>query len=132
MTPDSLTRLRRSLGELLPHRERFAVRLYDNLFAELPESRMMFSSDLFQQREKLVATLTTVVNNADKLDELDDAIRQLGRHHDEYGVRPEHYVVLRDVLLETIGEELGDAFSPADRNAWTEFYDDVARRMTGI
>jgi len=40
-------------------------------------------------------------------------LRSLGKQHEGYGVKQEHYPLIRDVLLEVIGEELGDEFRPS-------------------
>lgn len=118
-----------SFIRLLPVRDEFSLRLYENLFAVAPDVRELFPEDMRQQREKLIATLTTVINNASKLDEIDRAIWSLGRNHIDYGVKDIHYQVLKDVLLKTLAEELGDNMTPDLTAAWSGFYDEIARRM---
>ncbi|MEQ8710721.1 MAG: globin domain-containing protein [Rhodospirillales bacterium] len=119
-----------SFIRLLPRRNAFSQRLYDNLFEVAPGVRELFPDDMQHQREKLIATLTTVVNNATRLDDMDRAIWSLGRNHVDYGVKDAHYQVLRDVLLKTLSEELGDDMTPGLAKAWGDFYDEIARRMT--
>ncbi len=118
-----------SFLRLLPVRDEFSQRLYANLFAVAPDVRVLFPKDMRQQREKLIATLTTVVNHGSKLDEIDPAIWSLGRNHIDYGVKDVHYQVLKDVLLKTLAEEFGDDMTPDLTAAWGGFYDEVARRM---
>ncbi|MRG70813.1 hemin receptor [Alphaproteobacteria bacterium HT1-32] len=118
-----------SFIRLLPVRDEFSQRLYANLFAAAPDVRVLFPKDLRQQREKLIATLTTVVNNASKLDEIDRGIWSLGRNHIDYGVKDVHYQVLKDVLLKTLAEEFGDDMTPDLTAAWSGIYDELASRM---
>ena len=110
--------VKKSFVKILPRRNEFSVSLYDRLFEVAPDARPMFSRDMTRQREKLVATLTLVVNSANKLSELHDDVRELGRRHVHYGTELAHYDVLRDVLVDTLADYLGDDFDTETRAAW--------------
>jgi hemoglobin-like flavoprotein len=49
-------------------------------------------------------------------------VQHLGRKHTGYGVRPEHYDVVGEALLWTLGQGLGDAFTIETEEAWTAAY----------
>jgi hemoglobin-like flavoprotein len=42
---------------------------------------------------------------------------------------PEYYPLLQTVLLETFSASLGERFTPAMRQAWTETYENVSAAM---
>jgi hemoglobin-like flavoprotein len=57
------------------------------------------------------------------------AVRQLGRRHAAYGVRPEHYATVGEALIWTLEQGLGADFTPATRRAWTDAYASLAWAM---
>jgi hemoglobin-like flavoprotein len=84
-----------------------------------------------QQKKILIQTLTIVVKSLDRLDQLVPAIEALGRRHAGYGVRETHYDTVGEALLWTLGQGLGDGFTPELRDAWTEAYTTLASVMIG-
>jgi hemoglobin-like flavoprotein len=84
-----------------------------------------------QQKKTLMQTLTVVVKSLDRLDQLVPAIEALGRRHAGYGVRETHYDTVGEALLWTLGQGLGDGFTPELRDAWTEAYTTLASVMIG-
>jgi nitric oxide dioxygenase len=74
-------------------------------------------------------TLTVVVKSLDRLDQLVPAVQALGRRHAGYGVREAHYATVGAALLWTLEQGLGEAFTPAVREAWTTAYGTLASVM---
>jgi methyl-accepting chemotaxis protein len=56
-------------------------------------------------------------------------IRHLGEQHLDYGVQPEHYIVVRDVLKEMIAEKLGDEYTENRKMAWEGTIDFILAEM---
>jgi hemoglobin-like flavoprotein len=56
-------------------------------------------------------------------------VQDLGRRHVRYGVTDDHYAKVADALLWTLGQGLGDGFTPAVREAWTATYTVLADTM---
>ena len=81
------------------------------------------------QRKVLMQTLTVVVKSIDRLDQIVPAVQALGRRHAGYGVREEHYATVGAALLWTLEQGLGEAFTPAVRDAWTGAYGTLASVM---
>lgn len=130
LTASEAEKIRYSFSKVITARESFSKSFYDRLFTTAPSTRLLFSTDMDTQREKLVATLAYVVRSVNSLDSLRNDIRELGRRHVEYGIIPGHYVILRDVFLDTIAEYTGDEFDAETRHAWAKLYDIVADEMT--
>jgi hemoglobin-like flavoprotein len=107
-----------------------ATLFYGRLFAVDPTLRPLFpSSDLGEQKKKLMQTLTVAVRGLDRLDQLTPALEALGRRHVGYGVEDSHYDTVGEALLWTLDQGLGAAFTPEVREAWAETYDLVATVM---
>jgi hemoglobin-like flavoprotein len=107
-----------------------ATLFYDRLFELDPSLRALFpSTDLREQKKKLMQTLTVAVRSLYRLDELTPALEALGRRHVGYRVRDEHYETVGQALLWTLEQGLGAAFTPEVRAAWVETYQLVASVM---
>ena len=76
-----------------------------------------------------MAMLATAVNGLDHLDEIVPAVRNLGVRHIDYGTAAEDYDTVGEALLWTLGQGLGDAFTPEVKAAWTEAYVLLATTM---
>ena len=130
MTPRQVELIRTSWTAVEPIADVAATLFYDRLFEGDPAIRRMFrSTDMAAQKKNLMQTLTVVVKSLDRLDQLVPAVQALGRRHGGYGVRPEHYDRVGEALLWTLGQGLGDAFTPELRSAWAEAYSTLATVM---
>jgi nitric oxide dioxygenase len=102
---------------------------YERLFAANPSFRPLFKSDMRIQGLKLMTMLAVVVYNLPQPGQVLPAIRDLAVRHVEYGVTLADYDALREALLWTFEQVLGEDFKPAVREAWTVCYDELADEM---
>jgi hemoglobin-like flavoprotein len=107
---------------------------YERLFAANPSFRPLFKDDMRIQGLKLMTMLATVVYNLREPGQVLPAIRDLAvRHaefrHAEYSVKLADYDALREALLWTLEQALGEDITPAVREAWTVCYDELAGEM---
>ena len=132
MSPDQIARVRASWTLLAPIAETAASRFYERLFELDPSLAPLFAAaDPATQRRKLVQTLAMVVAGIEDFDRLLPAVEALGRRHDAYGVRPEHYATVGEALLWTLHRALGDAFDDATRTAVADAFAALAGAMAG-
>ena len=110
--------------------EAFVTAFYERLFTRFPQTRAFFAStDMKEQRKKLLGALALVIQNIRKPEVLTSALTGLGQRHVTYGVRPEHYPLVGVVLLETFADFLGERWTPAYHDAWAEAYKVVCTIM---
>jgi len=114
---------------VLPIADTAAALFYARLFELDPALRPMFRGDMHEQGRKLMAMLKMVVNGLTRLEALVPAIEALGRRHVGYGVRDEHYAVVGSALLWTLGQGLGESFTPETEAAWSTAYTILATVM---
>ena len=93
---------------------------YERLFAANPSFRPLFKNDMRIQGVKLMTMLAMVVYNLPQPDQVSIAIRNLAVRHAEYGVKLADYDALREALVWTLEQALGEDLTPAAREAWTE------------
>ena len=122
MTPENQILVRESFAKVVPIAPQAAALFYDRLFVLDPALRQLFKGDMAEQGRKLMAMIGTAVANLARLEAIAPAVQDLGRRHADYGVLPSHYDIVATALLWTLGQGLGDAFTPAVEAAWTEAY----------
>ena len=106
-----------------------AALFYERLFADNPSFRPLFKNDMRIQGVKLMTTLAMVVYNSPEAGQVLPAIRDLAVRHVAYGVKLGDYDAMREALLWTLEQALGDDFRPPVRDAWTVCYDELAGEM---
>ncbi len=122
--------LENSFQAIAPRGEAFVTAFYERLFTRFPQTRAFFAStDMKEQRKKLLGALVLVIQNLRKPEVLTSALKGLGQRHVKYGVRPEHYPIVGAVLLETFADLLGDDWTPAYHDAWAQAYEAVCALM---
>ncbi|MFK7897945.1 MAG: globin domain-containing protein [Myxococcota bacterium] len=102
---------------------------YGRLFEVAPDVKPLFTADIKEQGIKLMQMIGIAVNNMEKIDAIVPALVQLAERHDDYGALPEHYPVVGQVLLETLGKALGESFSAEAEEAWAKTYGALATAM---
>ena len=122
MTPDQKILVQESFALVVPIADTAAQLFYTRLFELDPALRPMFRGDMREQGQKLMQMLTVAVRGLDRLDAIVPAVQALGRRHVGYGVRPRDFDTVASALLWTLEQGLGDAFTPAVRDAWTAVY----------
>lgn len=111
--------LESSFALLAPHGEELVKRFYTKLFKSFPALKPMFAGTTQKaQQKKLLGALVLVVNNLRKPDVLEQALLDLGRRHQGYGVRPEHYEIVSDTLIDVMQELAGEAWTNEIEKAW--------------
>ena len=102
---------------------------YRRLFESQPEVRRLFPTDMAKQREHLAASLAIISRNIIHLDILREPLMELGAQHVGFGARPEHYPVVRDTMLDAIGETLGEVWTESLRDDWSAALNEVVALM---
>ena len=134
-------RVRHSWRLVVPIAETVPDLFYGRLFELAPHYRELFPDDLDRQKRKLITMLKFIVQSLDwtaedwKEDvepEKDLALILLAlgrRHHELYGIPYESYPIVGEVLLWTLQQGLGQAFSPDIRSAWAKLYNVIMATM---
>jgi hemoglobin-like flavoprotein len=102
---------------------------YERLFAANPSFRPLFKNDMRIQGVKLMTMLAMVVYNLPEPGQVLPEIRDLAVRHVGYGVKLADYDAMREALLWTLEQALGEGATPAVREAWTVCYDELAGEM---
>jgi hemoglobin-like flavoprotein len=134
MTPEQKKLVKNTWKMAAPMADAVAHRFYERLFETDATARALFkSSDLPEQRRKLVQALSLVVQGIDDLATLTPAIADLGRRHAQLGVTEAQYESVGTTLLWTFEQVLGPAWTADAKMAWASAYSlltDVMKEAT--
>lgn len=123
MTPEQATLVQDSFRLVVPIKDQAAALFYGRLFALDPGTKALFTgTDMAEQGAKLMATLGFVVAGLKRPAEVVPAAQALAKRHVGYGVKDAHYATVGAALLWTLGQGLGEAFTPEVETAWTAAY----------
>ncbi|WP_431284239.1 globin family protein [Humitalea sp. 24SJ18S-53] len=130
MTPDQLVLVQESFRQVVPIKETAATLFYGRLFEIDPTAKPLFGkADMAEQGQKLMATLGIVVGGLSRPETIIPAAQALARRHVGYGVTEAQYTTVGAALLWTLGQGLGEAFTPEVEAAWTAAYGMVSGVM---
>lgn len=102
---------------------------YGWLFIQYPSLRSMFTGSMESQYQKFVDMLSIIVARLDRPATVAQEISQLAKSHARYGVKPEHYVAVKEALLWTLKQGLGTDWNDDVEQAWVACYDILTQSM---
>lgn len=129
MTPQQADLVRSSFELVRPIANQAAALFYDKLFERDPSLSALFHGDMAKQGERLMQMIDGAVRLLDRPAMLASVLGGLGARHVGYGVLDSHYPTVGAALLDTLAAGLGDAFTPAVREAWAAMYAHVSHVM---
>jgi NAD(P)H-flavin reductase len=109
--------------------DKLASHFYALLFLEDPTLRDLFPPMMDAHRSRLITALITMVHRAHDTEALEDYVRQIGRDHRRFGVRPEHYAVVGHCLLSTLRRFAGPRWTGEMDGCWAAAFQRVAAIM---
>lgn len=129
MDPHTLHLLTSSFAALEPRLDELVARFYEQLFVNDPSLRPLFKDDLMVQTDALAKALRLVVGSLEDVDRILPVLYGLGERHAGYGVKPDHYGLVRDTLLDAMAELAGELWTEELGEAWTGALNLVAGAM---
>lgn len=122
MSPDTIAHVQTTWTKVAGIAPQAAALFYGNLFEADPSLKPLFKGDMEQQGAKLMQMIGAAVGKLNDLDTLVPILQNLGKRHVAYGVLPAHYATVGGALLKTLGQGLGDDFTPEVKDAWASVY----------
>jgi hemoglobin-like flavoprotein len=122
VTPEQAQVVQVTWRSVLPVGGTFAELFYGRLFAVDPELKKLFRDDIVEQGRNLTAMLSVAAANIGKPERITLALRNLGKRHVAYGVKPKDFANFEDALLFALEHALIDVFTPEVKAAWKAAY----------
>ena len=111
-------RLRGVFEQLSAHDLRLGEIFYAKLFSAAPHLKSLFHNTPAEQAEKLIQSLKLVVQNFEKPEMNAAMLADLGRRHASYGAKTEHYDLVIELMIESMGELLTPPVAPQLLDEW--------------
>lgn len=108
---------------------------YRRLFEAHPELKNVFNmahQEQGQQQQALARAVYAYAENIEDPSSLQAVLNNIANKHASLGVRPEHYPIVGEHLLEAIKEVLGDAATDEIISAWAQAYGNLADVLMGM
>lgn len=122
MTPEQVHIVQTTWRSVLPVGGTFSELFYGRLLALDPELKKLFKDDPGEQGRNLTAMLSVAAANIGKPERITVALRNLGKRHVAYGVKPKDFATFEDALLFALEHALIDVFTPEVKAAWQAAY----------
>jgi hemoglobin-like flavoprotein len=125
-----LEALETSFDLIAPRGDDLMDAFYTRLFTAAPAVKPLFvATDLQRQKTMLLGTLVLLRKSLRDLDAIVPKLRDLGARHVAYGAQPDHYPVVGEVLIASMAEIAGPAWTAEYERAWTAAFGIVAGAM---
>ena len=121
--------LQSSMNIMLKDEEGFANIFYEKVFNKAPFVRALFRNNMTDQGRLLTHMLGGIVYSLSRPEHLKKGLAKLGQSHVQYGVKAEYYPIVKQSMIETIDEVLGEDKTPRTLEAWNTALDFVIDTM---
>jgi hemoglobin-like flavoprotein len=128
-TEEQINRLGLSFQLIEPRLDDVVSVFYTKLFEAAPSLRSMFPENMGGQVSHMNTALKLVAKNITNLDSLAEPLREMGARHVGYGAEEGQFPVVRDILVESLSEIAGYAWTPQLSSDWGAALDTVAGYM---
>lgn len=132
LTPEQVEIIKSTVPILVEHGTIITTRFYKDMLTAHPELNNIFNNAhqvSGHQPRALAMALFAYATHIGDLGALGPAVELICNKHTSLYIQPEQYDIVGKYLLETMGELLGDAFTPAIRDAWGAAYAQLAKIM---
>lgn len=121
--------LQASLNTILKDEDEFSTIFYEKVFELAPEVKALFRINMTDQGRLLTHMLGGIVYSLSIPNHLKTGLARLGASHTAYGVKPEYYPIVKQAMIETIDEVLGENRTDKTMAAWSSALDFVIDTM---
>ncbi len=111
-----------TLPLLQAHGEKIAERTYELMFAQYPQTKILFANFSEEQPKRLATFILAYCDNIDNLEILDNMLAHTAAKHTVADVHPGHYPMLGHSFLQAVREVLGKAVTEETIVAWKDAY----------
>lgn len=129
LDPEKVALVQASWGKMDAGSSQSATACLINLRAADPTVGSLFKQNGIKRSLETMQGISYVVGMLDQPEYLTPYLGSLGRLLRAHGVDESHQQKVRAALLQTLGQSLGDQFTPVHREAWAVAYDLIATIM---
>jgi len=122
LSPKTIEVVKATAAPVAANAEAITTRMYEILFADFPETKVLFEGSNPDQHKKLAMAISAYAANIDNLTMLSMAVEKMASTHVLKKIKPEHYPMVGTSVLKAIKDVLGGAATDEVLDAWKEAY----------
>ena len=122
LSPKTIEVVKATAAPVAANAEAITTRMYEILFSDFPETKVLFEGSNPDQHKKLAMAISAYAANIDNLTMLSMAVEKMASTHVLKKIKPEHYPMVGVSVLKAIKDVLGDAATDEVLDAWKEAY----------
>lgn len=105
--------------------DEFVQTFYNKLFIIDPNLQSLFKRSMGMQGRKIMSMFSSTVEYMGQTEKVLPPLIAAGKRHIQYGVENKDYESVRQALMQTLSEKLGDEFDSETRMAWEMAYNSI-------
>lgn len=129
LSEPELTLVTNSFARIVPRADELASRFYERLFERAPALRRLFPTAMDQQRMKLAAALSLLVENLRVPARFSFIAEDIGKRHASFPIESQHFDWVGQALVEALAGLEGPHWTPQLEQAWLIAYTAIAAAM---
>jgi nitric oxide dioxygenase len=122
LSPKTIEVVKSTAAPVAANAQAITTRMYEILFADFPETKVLFEGSNPDQHKKLAMAISAYAANIDNLTMLSMAVEKMASTHVLKKIKPEHYPMVGTSILKAIKDVLGDTATDEVLDAWKEAY----------
>lgn len=120
MTQETIEIIKATVPLIKEKKEEITTTMYNIMFTKYPHLKPMFDKASKDQHKKLANAVYAYAANIDKLENLTSGIEIMASTHVKTNVKPEHYPIVGECLLEAVSKVLNPEQKVIE--AWAQAY----------
>ena len=117
--------IKKSFKEIAPKGEQIVSRFVDKLFETDPQVRGLFPENVTEQSQQIIDVVKLIAHNAVKLNTIEDQLVEIGRRFISYGLTTAQLDIVRNTIVSTFAEVVGESWNSQIADAWTSVFSAV-------
>ena len=114
-----------SWQKVTPNSDEFVQLFYSKLFEIDPKLQALFKRSMGMQGRKIMSMFSSAIEYMGQTEKVLPPLIAAGKRHIQYGVVDKDYESVRQALMQTMSEKLGDEFDSDTRLAWELAYNSI-------
>ena len=124
-----IRRLRQSFARIISAGDRFPDLFLARLLEQSPELRPIFPDDLASVKHRFTRMLNWIMAHLHEPQQLRLALLDLGRRHQDYGVKAEHYAAMPDAIVASMCAICADDWNEELARDWRQTFELITHHM---
>ena len=105
----------------------FVDKFYQLMFESYPETQKLFPENLIELKTSLLATLDSVINGIDYIDDLKDELFDLGQRHKNMGIKKEMYDAFILTVVKAAKTSSDHRLTTKELQAWEQAFNAITK-----